>query len=175
MFTPPDNAKPGHGSGFLFLHLKIAGQGKAVCEVLRNRRWLDRTHVFYSPSNDAALDSFLHEKPISTEGPKRLVTMDKPTALMALLDLSDPLGGADGVWLEQPENDWVDEEIIASVHAAGKTAWVMSPELHGRQLDLGVVARWAASDGVCTDFPHLLARVLDPADKVVHPKEPWWV
>lgn len=160
----------------LFLHAKGGDNGfpKQLVDAIRVLGWLDSAYVFCSPSNDALLATM---KVASTEAApvKTLVTVDSWDGLNELLDQPEPLGGADGAWLEQPNGDWVDVEAIKLLRYAGKSAWVVSSELHGRQLNLGrAVGCWQEADGICTDYPHLLSRVLDRDDAVIHPKEPWW-
>lgn len=79
-----------------------------------------------------------------------------------------------GVWLDQFDSDHVTATDIERVHAAGKTAWVVSPELHCRALDLGRIAgEWAGADGVCIDLPHLYAALL-ARHPALFPTDPWW-
>lgn len=64
-----------------------------------------------------------------------------------------------GIWLDQFDSLWFPPDLIKTIHAAGKLVYVVSPELHGRALDLAAWQAWAdaGADGLCTDFPHLLA------------------
>ena len=153
------------------------GAVEHLVNVLRLRGWLEHAHLFCSPSNDellAEMKDLVRRSGIG-ERLRTLVTVADPVGLEVLLDQWDAFGGADGVWLEQPEEDWIDADTIDNIKGAGKTVWIVSPELHGRTLDLGRLTReWRTADGLCTDYPHLLTRVLDEADAVVHPKEPWW-
>lgn len=166
-------------SGQLFLHLKAAQNGmmEHLVNTLRLRGWLEHAYLFCSPSNDGLLveaKDLVRRSGIG-ERLRTLATVDSLDGLNALLDQPDSLGGADGAWLEQSDGDWVDSDAIYFLHEAGKSAWVVSSELHGRPLNLGLaVGCWQEADGICTDYPHLLARVLDRDDSVVHPKEPWW-
>ena len=161
-------------TGPLFLHAKGGNGGfpERLADTIRAWGRPD-TYTFCSPSNDALLATMrvasIKESPIKT-----LVPVDSLDRLTILLDQWDILGVADGVWLEQPETDWVDADTIDNIKGAGKTVWIVSPELHGRSLDLGRLAEWRTADGICTDYPHLLVRVMDRDDVVVHPKEPWW-
>jgi hypothetical protein len=85
------------------------------------------------------------------------------------------IGPGMGVWLDAFEKDWVTEQTIRTVHAAQKAAYVVSPELHGRPLDLGLWKEWvgAGAQGICTDFPHLLAAWLN-GKAPLEPVDPWW-
>jgi hypothetical protein len=73
--------------------------------------------------------------------------------------LYDALGDehAAGVWLDAWEREWVDAGTIQTVQAAGKKAFVCSSELHRRPISLRLWRAWAGADGVCTNYPHLLA------------------
>ena len=82
------------------------------------------------------------------------------------------IGPGMGVWLDAFEKDWVTAETIRTVHAAQKAAYVVSPELHGRPLDLALWKEWREAEGICTDFPHLLAALQDGAP--LEPVDPWW-
>jgi len=103
----------------------------------------------------------------SSESSQRLITSSRqPVRVLARAsDRDEPLdralaSPAWGVWMDQFDTDWFAEDVIAQVHAAGKTAWIVSPELHGRTLDLGAAERWLTADGICTDVPHLLVKLL---------------
>lgn len=74
--------------------------------------------------------------------------------------LDDP--DAYGVWLDAWDRDWVTANIIATVQAAGKRAYVCSPELHQRAIALALWRDWAGADGIVTDFPHLLESLSTP-------------
>lgn len=81
---------------------------------------------------------------------------------------------AHGVWIEQPDEDWVSAEDIEAVHSYGVPAYVLSSELHGRQVSLKNVKQWKDADGIVTDMPSLFERILDKQDLIVHPQEAWW-
>jgi len=73
--------------------------------------------------------------------------------------LFDALGDrhAAGVWLDAWHSEWVDAATIATVQAAGRTAYVCSSELHQRSINLSLWRAWGAAEGIVTDFPMLLA------------------
>ena len=79
---------------------------------------------------------------------------------------------AAGVWLDCNGTDWVTPTVLAACRGAGKASYVVSPELHGRPLDLALWVAWQAADGICTDFPHLLAAW--DAGAPLEPVDPWW-
>lgn len=71
---------------------------------------------------------------------------------------------ADIVWLDEFDGPWATEETIAALKGAGKAVFAVSPELHGRSVAQAKarwrdLARWGV-DGICTDWPDLLARSL---------------
>jgi len=76
------------------------------------------------------------------------------------------------VWLDAFEQDWITADTIRAVHAAGKAAYVVSPELHGRPLDLALWTAWREAEGIATDFPHLLAALQGGGP--LEPVDPWW-
>lgn len=88
--------------------------------------------------------------------------------------LEDVLGASwlQAIWLDAFEQDWVTADTIWTVHAAGKAAYVVSPEVHGRPLDLALWAAWSEAEGICTDFPHLLEALQRGAP--LEPVDPWW-
>lgn len=92
--------------------------------------------------------------------------------------LSDALSKpwASGVWMDMIDRDWVTSRDISLVRDAGKKAFIVSPELHGRALDLAWWKEWNGADGVCTDFPHLLDTLLlgNGERQKLYPKDPWW-
>jgi hypothetical protein len=158
----------------LILHLKSPLIGKRVCEILYQKDWLRQASILFSPSNDAALERLLQDSPAPAQGPKRLCTIDNRESLDMLLDLPSPPNGVDGVWLEQPKGDWVDQSVIENIHLVGKTCSIVSPELHGRRIDLTSLHQWKDADAICTDFPHLFSQILNALDPVVYPVQPWW-
>ena len=170
--TLPVLDRPIRASTPLFLHAKGGNDGfpERLFDAIRVGGWLDSTYVFCSPSNDA----MLARMKAASVAVQTLVTVDDLDGLNVLLDLPEALGGADGAWLEQPEENWVSREVIALLHSVEKSVWVVSPELHGRTLDLAWLDAWSGADGLVTDYPHLIERVLNRTDPVVHPKEPWW-
>lgn len=72
----------------------------------------------------------------------------------ALLDAK-----ASGVWLDAWEHEWVSATTISLAHEAGKAVYVCSSELHQRPVRPELWRQWATAEGVCTDFPHLLAKL----------------
>lgn len=85
--------------------------------------------------------------------------------------LFDALGDphAAGVWLDAWDREWVDETTIQTVQAANRLAYVCSSELHQRAIRPALWHRWAKADGVCTDFPHLLAGLEIDRKPELHP------
>ena len=81
---------------------------------------------------------------------------------------------AAGVWLDQWDADWATAEIVTDFQVRKNyPVFIVSSELQGRRLDLAKVAEWEKADGLCTDFPHLLAG-LDSPSVPLHPANPWW-
>ena len=74
------------------------------------------------------------------------------------------------------EGDWVIGTDIQRVRDAGKKAFLVSPEVHGRPLNVAVWKEWQAADGILTDLPHFLSDLLsnDQGCDKLYPKEPWW-
>lgn len=163
-------------AGPLVLHLKSPASAIEVREVVYLKGWLDHTYFLFSPSDDGRLETLKSggEGEAGRDGTRTLAVADSVDTFDLLVSLPDPLGGADGVWLEQPEVDWVDADVVQAVYDVGRSAWVVSSELHGRRLELARLDAWRGADGIVTDYPHLLARVLDVTDPVMHPTEPWW-
>jgi len=107
---------------------------------------------------------------LATGVPILLRASDKPEESL-LSVLHNSLGV--GVWLDAFERDWVTAAVIEQVHAAGKAAYVVSPELHDRPLTLAVWDQWREADGICTDFPGLLKSFLS-VESPLFPENPWW-
>lgn len=80
---------------------------------------------------------------------------------------------AAGVWLDQWDADWVTPETIAAWRGVGAEVFVVSSELHGRTLDLARAEKWREADGICTDVPHLVQRVLE-GDERLCSANIWW-
>jgi len=84
---------------------------------------------------------------------------------------------ADGVWLDTFDHDWISGPMIEGIKVMGKDVYVVSPELHGRSVNVGAWLALSEATGICTDLPHLLEKIVDPVaaehDKV-HPRDPWW-
>jgi len=84
----------------------------------------------------------------------------------------------DGVWLDTFDTHWIVPEIIERIHDRGKQAFIVSPELHNRKLNLWLWHNWNFADGICTDFPHLHNALFNDKEWVgypkVYPHDPWW-
>lgn len=76
---------------------------------------------------------------------------------------------ADGIWLDAWDTEWVNASMIEMVQAVGKKAYVCSSELHRRPVQPRLWREWSAADGVCTDFPHLLASLVIDRQPDLHP------
>jgi len=68
---------------------------------------------------------------------------------------------ADIVWLDEFDRFWIDENDIRRLKSAGKTIYVISPEIHGFSID-DMKRRWRefaawGVDGICTDYAERLA------------------
>lgn len=79
---------------------------------------------------------------------------------------------ARGIWLDTFTTPWVTPDVLAQCRDAGKTPFIVSPELHRQPVRL---ADWQAWDGaaICTDMPQLL-EAFRTDDGALMPKEPWW-
>lgn len=159
----------------LVLHLKTSKNVEAICAVLQERGWGANTDVFFSPECNASI----HKFPADAAGPRRLATIGHQDALVSLLQQMYLLSSIEGIWLEQPDEDWVDESTIEMIHAAGRVAYVVSPELHGRIVDLASLRKWEGADGIVTDYPHLFSQIISRTESDgivgVHPQDPWWL
>lgn len=152
---------PDIGPGHLFAHLKgpstngytwSADMRERITAVLQNAGWEDRSSMFISPA--------IHRSQM------QVITSREQIDSIA--------SHAHGVWVEQPEEDWVSTEDIEDIRSQGVSAYILSSELHGRQLNLGSLQQWKDADGIVTDMPHLFERILDEKDSVVHPQDAWW-
>lgn len=155
-------------NSLLFLHMKMIQKDfwKAlrIWQILHETEWLGHVYSFWSPKIEGEY----------VDGVRFLTPVCNQKELKELLEKADS-PQISGVWLEQPEEDWVTQEDVQLVHQANKTAWIISSELHDRKVDLGRLSTWKSADGIVTDFPCLVERVLDGKDPVVHPQEPWWL
>lgn len=86
---------------------------------------------------------------------------------------SEDLAPVWGAWVDQCDSDWATAELIRAIQAQGKTAWIVSPELHSREINLAKLAEWREADGICTDFPHLYGPLLADDERLT-PRERWW-
>jgi hypothetical protein len=76
---------------------------------------------------------------------------------------------ADGIWLDAWDTEWVSRTAIEMVQSVGKKAYVCSSELHRRPVRPKLWHDWLSADGICTDFPHLLASLLVDRQPDLHP------
>lgn len=152
---------PDIGPGRLFLHLKSAStkgclwsveMHERVTEILDQAGWKDRTSLLISPA--------VHQSQMQVVTSKAQVSELAPQI--------------HGVWVEQPDEEWADADDLAAIRAHGVPAYVVSSELYGRTINLAQLARWQTADGLVTDLPHLLTRLVDTNDPLVHPQEAWW-
>lgn len=79
---------------------------------------------------------------------------------------------AAGIWLDTFTTPWVTPAVLQRCRDAGKTPFIVSPELHGQPIDLAQWASWGDA-AVCTDLPHLLAAMRAGA-AALSPTEAWW-
>ena len=161
---------PQIGPGRLFLHLKAASIDgypwsvdieAGIQEVIELAGWGGRTSVFVSP----------HRQAVPSTLPYVDVVKDR-------LDLDFVTAGASGVWVEQPDEDWITERDIKAFQDDFPDhrvpIYVLSPELHGRQVHLENVTQWKDADGIVTDTPHLFEQIFDDNNTIVHPQGMWW-
>jgi glycerophosphoryl diester phosphodiesterase len=69
------------------------------------------------------------------------------------------------IWLDEWTETWVQQEHLAALADAGKRAFYVSPDLHGRHDTDTLKRRWEQMAswgvaGICTDYPILLAEFL---------------
>lgn len=140
----------------LFLHIKSVIWWDRILEEIKASGWEDGTHWFVSPQSDGYVSDGLF---VASESPHIDSFLMHPIQ---------------GVWAEQPDQEWVTADDIYHVHGANGKFYVVAPELHGRALDLKWLEQWREADGIVTDYPHLLDRVLNNEDQLVHPTEAWW-
>lgn len=60
------------------------------------------------------------------------------------------------VWMDEFERPWIRRRDVDAVHASGRLAWMVLPDLHGGRREdmlerLAVFAEWGV-DAVCTDW-----------------------
>lgn len=68
---------------------------------------------------------------------------------------------ADIIWLDEFDRFWIDENDMRRLKSAGKTVYVISPEIHGFSIE-DMKRRWRdfadwGMDGICTDYAECLA------------------
>jgi len=158
---------PDIGPGQIFLHLKgpsIEGYSwseERIKEIVVESGWVDRASVFVSPLRQAV--------------PSALPYVD---VVKDRVDLGIVTAGASGVWVEQPDEDWITERDIKTFQEDfldhRVPVYVLSPELHGRQVHLENVMQWKDADGIVTDTPHLFEQIFDDNNTIVHPQGAWW-
>ena len=147
------------GQSRLFVHFKSLDALPIVIDALSRAGWMGHCNVFVSPN--MTQEKFL---------PEQMAVVANNDELHAALTPSRR-----AIWAEQPDGNWVTAEQIRAVQQEyERRIYVVCPELHGRMVDLGWVQSWREADGVVTDYPNLLARVLNPDDAVVHPVGAWW-
>mgnify|MGYP001596290518 CR=1 FL=1 len=153
-------------------NLKLISAAEPLVKFIRKHKLEDRSIVF---DHELSLEG-TDLGPMDTD--KYMVAIGCPGILARASDREDePLPLAlsaigKGIWLDAFDKEWVTAETIRTVHAAGKAAYVVSPELHGRPLDLALWAAWSEAEGICTDFPHLLEALQRGAP--LEPVDPWW-
>lgn len=152
---------PDIGPGRLFVHLKgpstngytwSADMRERITALLQKAGWEERSSMFISPA----------------------VHRSQMQVITAREQIDSIASHAHSVWVEQPYEDWVDDEDIGNIRSHGVPAYVLSSELHGRQVNLKNIEQWKDADGIVTDMPHLFERILDKHDLIVHPQEAWW-
>jgi glycerophosphoryl diester phosphodiesterase len=147
-----------HPGAAIALNIKELGQERALLEALNSLRVVQQLFLF---------DMELIE-PDAGQTARLYRRYDAAVPLAARVsDRGEPVERALGievasvVWLDEFDGPWATAETVARLKAAGRTVYAVSPELHGRPLDEAKArwrdfARWGV-DGVCTDWPALLA------------------
>jgi glycerophosphoryl diester phosphodiesterase len=164
---------PSIAESHVFVHMKAPTQALRISAVLERTGYQGKSSVFVSPMGK-------NNELVLSEAVVQLLVVSSHNDLFDKMDVlqSAKRRGWEqtirGVWLEQPDTDWVTDGVIHELHAYGMRAYVVSPELHRRQLRLDMLSEWADADGVCTDYPHLLSQILNPKDVIVHPVGAWW-
>jgi glycerophosphoryl diester phosphodiesterase len=89
-------------------------------------------------------------------------------------DRGEPIDRALGIepasiiWLDEFDSPWCTYADVRRLKNAGRAVYAVSPELHGFPLDHARTrwSQWIAwgVDGICTDFPARVARMLVHAD-----------
>lgn len=85
---------------------------------------------------------------------------DRSEPVERALEISE----ASFIWLDEFDSLWVDGDTLMQLKQAQKTVYAVSPEIHGFPVS-EVQCRWCelrqwGVDGVCTDYPELLEKVL---------------
>ena len=108
------------------------------------------------------------------EGPE--LTVCVRASIRSELDSALKKDWADAIWMDGLEGDWMSGEDIQRVRDAGKKAFVVSPEVHGRPLKVAIWKGWQSADGILTDLPHFMSALLSDTEGCdrLYPKEPWW-
>jgi len=161
---------PEIGPGRLFLHLKgssVDGYPRPVDveerirEVVERAGWGTRAVQFVSP-------------------PVRIGGTGMPCLAIAQerLDLDVIPVEVSGLWIEQGESDWLTVRDIEAFQDDFPNhtvpLYVLSSELHGRQVHLDRLMQWKEADGIVTDMPHLYEQIFDNNNATVHPQGAWW-
>jgi hypothetical protein len=191
---------PQIGPGSLFLHLKAASADREkwsgdkeaqIRDVVEKAGWGERTVRFVSPASDdypphmwridvVTSRQGLHDLDQFWLGVSDMRQNDHPRRFG--IGPFDAKGFAYGVpshvsgfWCEQLDEDWVSTDDILDARIRYKVPiYVLSPELHGRQVHLDRLMQWKEADSIVTDMPHLYEQLFDTHNPIVHPQGVWW-
>lgn len=153
----------GVGTGPLLWNVKNEAAGGAIAAWFTSVPWLaSRSWVFDVELAAPQLPARHGELPYLARASDR----DEP------LDRALAQSWAAGIWLDTFTTPWVTPAVIQRCTDAGKTPFIVSPELHGQPIDLAQWASWGDA-AICTDLPHLLARLRAGGAEMV-PTEAWW-
>jgi hypothetical protein len=153
-----------HPAALVALNLKEIGWEAALVDLLEREDLIDQVFVF-----DMEL---IEPEPGRTAS--RLRDLHPSLRLAARVsDRNEPLSRALAVaptsviWLDEFDGPWCAADDIARLKDAGRAVYAVSPELHGRSL-AEARDRWrffldAGVDGICTDYPAELGRLLEGA------------
>lgn len=155
-----------HPEATIALNLKELGYEAELLEYLDRQHVLEQVFLFdmelIEPRAGATAATF-----------RRLHPRVRLAARVS--DRSEPIeqalaiGSASTIWLDEFDGPWCQAADVQRLKQAGRLLFAVSPDLHGASLSVSG-RRWLdfiawGVDGICTDYPEELARVLRDSEE----------
>jgi glycerophosphoryl diester phosphodiesterase len=143
------------------LNIKELGRERELVAELAHAEVLDQLFLFDMELIEPARGQTAHlYRAISDRVALAARVSDRGEMVAQALGIAE----ASHIWLDEFDGPWATADTVATLKAANKQVYAVSPDLHGASLDTAL-KRWRefvhwGVDGICTDWPIALSEQL---------------